>query len=364
MIDLQVTTGEPPIDLTVSSDGAACSVETGSNHTGVTVDLAAGAAGPPGPEGPQGPQGPQGPTGPAGADGQDGAEGPQGPQGPTGPAGADGAQGAQGPAGPVGADGAAGPQGPAGADGADGQDGAEGPQGPAGPAGADGSDGATGPEGPQGPQGPTGPAGADGADGQDGAEGPQGPAGSDGAEGPAGPTGPAGADGAEGPQGPTGPAGPEGPQGPQGPAGPASSPVMFNASISTGFLTGGQTLTQANIFNAENFSSGSGWSISSSGVTVPSDGIYLCLAHIASTSTGTRAQPVISFGVNGSPTGPESSHAYTRNTSGINENNCALSATLNLTSGQTVNIFSRNEGNISTSRATIPAKSEVSIIKL
>jgi len=139
---------------------------------------------------------------------------------------------------------------------------------------------------------------------------------------------------------------------------------MFNASISTVFLNGGQTLTQTNVFNAENFSSGSGWSISSSGVTIPSDGIYLCIAQIATTSTGQRAQPVISFGVNGSATGPESSHAYTRNSASINENNCALSATLNLTSGQTVNIFSRNEGTISTSRATIPAKSEVSIIKL
>ena len=119
--------------------------------------------------GPQGPVGPEGSDGPVGPQGDVGPEGPAGPKGDPGTNGINGINGINGAPGPIGPQGPVGPQGDVGPPGTDGTDGATGATGPTGPAGPGGGIGPTGPTGPTGPSGLVGPAGATGATGDQGA---------------------------------------------------------------------------------------------------------------------------------------------------------------------------------------------------
>ena len=106
------------------------------------------------------------------------------------------------------------------------------------------------------------------------------------------------------------------------------------------------------------------WSESQNTVTVPEDGIYSLSLAITTTSAAQRATDVMTFSVNGVSIEEESSNAYVRNSSSINEAACTLTTMLSLSSGDTIGIMSRREGTVTGSGSTVGSKSSISIHKL
>lgn len=165
---------------------------------------------------------------------------------------------------------------------------------------------------------------------------------------PTGPIGPAG------PTGPTGPAstvpGPTGPTGASGPTGP-TGPTVANLACKVTFVSvdfnSSTSYYRVSAFNTTPLINDSGFTISSSGVTVPSDGLYFVSFNVQLTSLGQRVGPTVAIGVNNSVDDSiVASHTYIRSASGHDTSSANGSGLLDLSSGDVVEIFSKRDTDV------------------
>lgn len=100
-----------------------------------------------------------------------------------------------------------------------------------------------------------------------------------------------------------------------------------------------------NVFNNTIINEGS-FSVSSSGISIPDDGIYLCslLCKFTNTDGNSRTAPATRFSINGSAQGEISCSSYMRASSGHEESSNSLTTIYSLTSGDTVGLQFSNQG--------------------
>jgi len=144
---------------------------------------------------------------------------------------------------------------------------------------------------------------------------------------------------------------------------PAGIPVLLTTAILNGIaVTTSNTFAAVNCIGSQILNSGSeGWDSTSSSISIPDTGYYQLSLAVTTTSTGQRATDVWTFTVNGTAQTEESSSAYIRNSSGINEAGCVLTVVKYLLGGDDVGLASRREGTITTSGTTVSARSGLSI---
>ena len=144
---------------------------------------------------------------------------------------------------------------------------------------------------------------------------------------------------------------------------PAGIPVLVTTAILNGIAVNtSQTFASVNCIGSQILTSGSeGWDSSSSAIDIPDTGYYQLSLAITTTSTGARATDVFTFTVNGTAQAEESSSAYIRNSSGINEAGCVLTVIKYLITGDEIGVASRREGTITTAGSTVSARSGLSI---
>ena len=144
---------------------------------------------------------------------------------------------------------------------------------------------------------------------------------------------------------------------------PAGIPVLLTTAILNGIaVTTSNTFAAVNCIGSQILNSGSeGWDSTSSSISVPDTGYYQLSLAVTTTSTGQRATDVWTFTVNGTAQTEESSSAYIRNSSGINEAGCVLTVVKYLLGGDDVGLASRREGTITASGSTVSARSGLSI---
>ena len=143
---------------------------------------------------------------------------------------------------------------------------------------------------------------------------------------------------------------------------PAGTPVLLTTAILNGTaVTTSNTFAAVNCIGSQILTSGDTWTSSSSAITIPNTGYYQISLAITTTSTAQRATDVWTFTVNGTAQTEESSSAYIRNSSGINEAGCVLTVVKYLLGGDDVGLASRREGTITTSGTTVSARSGLSI---
>lgn len=144
---------------------------------------------------------------------------------------------------------------------------------------------------------------------------------------------------------------------------PAGIPVLVTTAILNGIAVNtSQTFASVNCIGSQILTSGSeGWDSSSSAIDIPDTGYYQLSLAITTTSTGARATDVFTFTVNGTAQAEESSSAYIRNSSGINEAGCVLTVVKYLIGGDEIGVASRREGTITTAGSTVSARSGLSI---
>ena len=143
---------------------------------------------------------------------------------------------------------------------------------------------------------------------------------------------------------------------------PAGTPILLTTAILNGTaVTTSNTFAAVNCIGSQILTSGDTWTSSASAITIPNTGYYQISLAITTTSTGQRATDVWTFTVNGTAQTEESSSAYLRNASGINEAGCVLTVVKYLISGDTLGLASRREGTITTSGTTVSTRSGLSI---
>lgn len=96
--------------------------------------------------------------------------------------------------------------------------------------------------------------------------------------------------------------------------------------------------TQQNVFSTAEFNFG-GYTVASSGVTVPYDGIYELYANCHFQSAGVRVAPAISFGVNGTARSELSGSSYIRNAGGHADSSTNLKVIAELSASDEVNLM-------------------------
>ena len=144
---------------------------------------------------------------------------------------------------------------------------------------------------------------------------------------------------------------------------PAGIPLLVTTAVLNGVAVNtSQTFAAVNCIGSQILTSGSeGWTSSSSAIDIPATGYYQLSLAITTTSTGVRATDVFTFTVNGTAQTEESSSAYIRNSSGINEGGCVLTVVKYLITGDEIGVASRREGTITTAGSTVSARSGLSI---
>ena len=143
---------------------------------------------------------------------------------------------------------------------------------------------------------------------------------------------------------------------------PTGTPSLLTTAILNNVLVNTtSTMAAGNCIGSQILTSGDTWTSSASAITIPNTGYYQISLAITTTSTGQRATDVWTFTVNGTAQTEESSSAYLRNASGINEAGCVLTVVKYLISGDTLGLASRREGTITTSGTTVSTRSGLSI---
>ena len=140
--------------------------------------------------------------------------------------------------------------------------------------------------------------------------------------------------------------GPEGSTGPQGPQGPAFSATQFktkltsDATINTGSIS---VFIQKSVIDTSTTFNNGGYSVSSSDITVPDDGIYQvtfnCFMNLPSTANVQRPSVGVQIALNGSEQGEIAAMGYIRDSAGHEETTVALTTLLDLTSGDTIGLM-------------------------
>lgn len=130
-----------------------------------------------------------------------------------------------------------------------------------------------------------------------------------------------------------------------------------NVNASTGFA-------QRNIFPATgslNLNQG-GFTSASTGITIPTAGIYLCSFNIQLNSTSARATPEIRFSRNGIGQFETSLCTYIRNSAGHNDSSAHLVTLYSLSANDVIGLQSRSTS--STGTVTSQTTSNVSIYRV
>lgn len=99
------------------------------------------------------------------------------------------------------------------------------------------------------------------------------------------------------------------------------------------------TYTQRSVFNTSPSINESGFSVSTSAITVPEAGVYMCYGNFYFTTGVSRSNVGVSFGINGTKQDEESGSDYIRGDQGHEEASTALFTTYDLSANDTINLF-------------------------
>lgn len=118
------------------------------------------------------------------------------------------------------------------------------------------------------------------------------------------------------------------------------------------FLSASSTVNSSTAYSAQNIfpttanleiNVGS-FTSSTSGIVVPSTGVYIVAGNMVYNSTVVRANPEWRFSINGTGQSESSLSAYIRSTSGHNESSSSLTTLYNLTAGDEIGLQFRLQG--------------------
>ena len=124
------------------------------------------------------------------------------------------------------------------------------------------------------------------------------------------------------------------------------------------------TFTQKNIFPATGALALNvgGFSSTTSGIDVPSSGIYIIMANMVYNSTAARVNPEFRFSINGTGQTERSRGAYIRATGGHNLSSSSLTTIYNLVAGDEIGLQFQIAGN--TGGTNLETSSHVAIYRI
>lgn len=120
------------------------------------------------------------------------------------------------------------------------------------------------------------------------------------------------------------------------------------ALVDNATINGSTTFTQINVFpTVFDFNVG-GFTISTSGIVVPTTGIYLCLANIKEASSAERTNAVFKFTINGTAQSQTGAQGYIRNLNNHSSSSLHLDVVYSLTAGDEIGLAFAQLGNSGT----------------
>lgn len=130
-------------------------------------------------------------------------------------------------------------------------------------------------------------------------------------------------------------------------------------------LNSTETYTQRSVFNTNAAFNTGGFTVSSSGIEVPSNGTYVAMATIFVTNDRERADVGCAFGINGTRSlDALAATGYTRDRDGHEESSTTLTNSFQLTAGDELNLFFARIARSGNSNVVLQTTSNVTIFKL
>lgn len=125
------------------------------------------------------------------------------------------------------------------------------------------------------------------------------------------------------------------------------------------------TYTQRNVFNTNPAFNTGGFTVSSSGIEVPSTGTYVAMATIFVTNDRERADVGVGFGINGTRfLDALATTGYVRGRDGNEESSTNLTSAFQLTAGDELNLFFASIARSGNTNIELQTTSNVTIFKL
>jgi hypothetical protein len=142
-------------------------------------------------------------------------------------------------------------------------------------------------------------------------------------------------------------------------------PVVKCQLTTNNQLNSTATYTRRNVFNTSPAFNVGGFTVSSTGIEVPSAGKYVCLATIFVTNDREKADVGVAFGINDQRQFDAlAATGYTRDRDGHEESSTNLTSVYNLTAGDEINLFFARIARSGSSNVELQTTSNVSIFKL
>lgn len=123
------------------------------------------------------------------------------------------------------------------------------------------------------------------------------------------------------------------------------------------------SFTKGSIFNTSPDVNQGGFSVTSTDITVPEDGIYLCSFNFRISSSSARTNTFASWGINDTNQGEYAASAYIRNASGHDNSSLHCTTIFELSADDELQVYFQREANNATT-TLIGSSSTVSIIKI
>jgi len=142
-------------------------------------------------------------------------------------------------------------------------------------------------------------------------------------------------------------------------------PICKTSLTVNSALNSTTTYTMRNVFNTSPAFNTGGFTVSSSGIEVPSTGTYVAMATIFVTNDRERADVGIGFGINGTRfLDALASTGYVRDRDGNEESSTNLTSAFQLTAGDELNLFFARIARSGNSNVELQTTSNVTIFKL
>lgn len=123
------------------------------------------------------------------------------------------------------------------------------------------------------------------------------------------------------------------------------SPAAFRTTFLSVNFSPSTSYTKLSCFNTSPSITQGGFTVSTSAVTVPSDGLYYVSWNVRLTSSTERANTGVSLGINDTQDDViYAAHSYTRVLDGHDESSSNASGIVSLTAGDTLHLYGRREG--------------------
>jgi len=129
--------------------------------------------------------------------------------------------------------------------------------------------------------------------------------------------------------------------------GALESPLACKVTFVSVDFNGSATYAKVSAFNTTALLNETGFTVSASGITIPSAGLYFVSFNVELSSLGARVAPIVALGVNNSvDTSLVAAHSYIRQTDGHNTSSVNASGLVRLSANDVLELFAKRGSTI------------------